>query len=296
MAPKKTESTEVLVERFLTSRRAAGLSLKSIRDGYGTPIRFYLLPFLEREGLTLAELDQAAMDRLNVAMLERVPKLSKNSIASYVRHINVFLRWSEKYGGATVRAVALKPQKRAREVLTREELKRMEDSCQTERDKLIVRLAADTGMRLGELAGINIADLGADAVKVSGKTGERFVSLSPRLSRRLRAYAVSRPRGVITERLFISLRRKDGAYEPLAAPAIYSVIKSAADMAGIQRRVYPHLIRHSYITHALARGANPIFLTNQVGVSLGVIASNYHHPSMRDRHRAAMSWLEEEEE
>lgn len=81
-------------------------------------------------------------------------------------------------------------------MLERDEIQRLEVAAGTERDKLIVRLLVDTGMRAGELAGIRLDDLieqGRDRfVRVRGKgRKERFVSVLPDLYRRLRKYAQS---------------------------------------------------------------------------------------------------------
>lgn len=289
-----------LVAAFLTSRRAAGLSPKSIRDAYGTPLKVYLLPFLERHGLDATSLTETHLDLLNAELMAGGSKgpLSRESVRSYLRHINVFLKWSAKRGGAPVMAQMPRAVKHEVEVLTREEIEQMETAVPSERDKLIVRLAADTGMRLGELVGIRVDDLRTDGreahIRVKGKTGERYVPISRKLERRLRFYLGPR-RGVLTERVFLSLRRTAGGYEALTAAGAYQAIKAAAWRAGIDKRVYPHLLRHSYLTTAVARGMNAVLLAEVAGVSLAVIAASYSHPSLKDKHGAAMRIWEEDE-
>ena len=81
-------------------------------------------------------------------------------------------------------------------VLERDEIRAMEDAAGSERDKLIVRVLADTGLRLSELLGLTAGDLieqGRDRyVKVMGKgSRERLVPLQPALYVRLRRFAAN---------------------------------------------------------------------------------------------------------
>src|SRR5207244_1613799 len=77
------------------------------------------------------------------------------------------------------------------DVLTRDEIERLEDAAPTERDKLIIRLLADTGIRVGELCGLRPEDIVRSQdrrtfLKVRGKgSKERLVPLAPPLVRRL---------------------------------------------------------------------------------------------------------------
>ena len=120
----------------------------------------------------------------------------------------------------------------------------------TERDKLIVRILGDTGIRVGELVNLTTHDLiNRDRnlyLRVGGKTGERLVPI-PRLSRRLQKYVDrGRPRDVASDRIFISLKRRPGGdYGPLTPSGVEQLLQDLRQRAGITKRVYPHLLRHS---------------------------------------------------
>ena len=128
----------------------------------------------------------------------------------------------------------------------------------SERDKLIVRLLGDTGMRVGELLGLTAADVrvadGRNLVKVRGKGDrERLVPVRPAV-----AQAASPPRHQdsargASDRLFLGNRRspRTGDYEPLTSSGVDQLIRDLAVQAGITKRVYPHLFRHSFITKYL---------------------------------------------
>ena len=145
-----------LIDDFLASVRGRGLSPKTLRE-YRFPLNEVLLPYCYRHGIAeIEELSRPALDRLSAQLLEEGGKsgrpLSRHTIASYLRSINVFLSWAEAEGESVAgRAKAPKSSKRLIDVLSRDEVQAMEDAAVTERDKLIVRLLADTGIRVGEL-------------------------------------------------------------------------------------------------------------------------------------------------
>jgi integrase len=111
--------------------------------------------------------------------------------------------------------------KRVLDVLTRDEIQAMEDAATTERDKLIVRVLADTGLRLGELLALRASDIRPEAGKhvlrvpgreragrsawVGGKGDrERLVPISPALARRLRRFADRSRPDATSDRLFLT--------------------------------------------------------------------------------------------
>jgi integrase/recombinase XerD len=285
------------VAEFIDWCRARGLSPKTWRDAYGYPLKSVFLPWAERAGISdLAEVDAKALDRLATELHER--QLSPASVKSYLKSVNQLMGWWEKQtGNKEARAQLPRLRKKVREVLSRSELDDLEAAAPTERDKLIIRLMADTGAREGEVAGLRVSDLipreRAYFLKVRGKTGERMPPISPTLYRRLKLYAEKgRPRGAMTDRLFVTLRRRAGEYEALTGPGVYQVVKDAALRAGFTRPIFPHLIRHSAITWMVAAGMHPVAITDIVGCSLAMVTEVYSHLGDQQRYAAMMSILE----
>ncbi len=265
-----------------------------------------LLPFCEAEDIKEpATLTSRALDRLAGRLIDDGGPhglLSRHSVHAYVRAINHFLAWAKREG-EPVQAKAQLPRlpKAALEVLSREEIQALEDAARTERDKLIVRTLADTGIRVGELAKLRTADLISQGrqhyLRVRGKgSKERLVPI-PRLYARLRRYADrGRPKDAATDRLFVSLKRRPeslgGAYEPLTESAVQQLVRNLARTAGIERRVYPHLLRHSYITWAIRRGMHPVQIQQIVGhESTAMIDRVYSHLVPQDAYAATMKLL-----
>lgn len=110
----------------------------------------------------------------------------------------------------------------------------------------------------------------------------------PRLWRRLQRYLErGRPQDANSDRVFLSARRdrRTADYEPLTKSGVEQMVCAVADMAGIQKRTYPHLLRHSHATWALNRGMNPIMLAQVLGhSSLVMIQRNYAHSTPADAH------------
>ncbi len=262
---------------YLQDRRV-NCSPKTIRI-YRDALEEVLLPFCAARGVErIEQLTDRHLTDLTVGLLDGSGSrsgrpLSKFSVHSYIRSVNAFLAWAGK-DGETVSSKAKLPStgKRVLDVLSREEIQALEDAAATERDKLIVRVLADTGMRLGGLLGLTLADLHQDgrtfSLRVHEKGDrERLIPVKPELYRRLRRFADKTRPDDASERIFLAQRRspRTGQYEPLEQSGVDQMFKTLGELAHTQKRVYPHLLRHSYATHFLRRGGNPLILQQILG-------------------------------
>lgn len=305
-APARMES---LVEDYLAHCRAAGLSPKTIRHAYGYPLRAVFLPWCAAHEVTEpSQLTSRTLDRFVGDLLEHGGKrgeLSKQTAWTYAKAAKRFLAWLKTEGEAVDGEVQLpRLPKRLVETLDRDEIQRLEDAAQTERDALIVRVLADTGMRVGELVRLRLNDLVERErhafLKVRGKGDrERLVPMAPMLHRRLARYAErQRPRDASSDRLFLSRRRSrlTGDYEPLTESGVQQFIRDLGERAGLRKRVHPHVFRHSAATHMLRRGMNPLLVAQVLGhSSLAMIQNVYAHLTPVDAHAALMAALKQEE-
>ncbi len=294
------------VEEYLTACRARGLAPGTIVQ-LSYSLRQVFLPWAAREKLTSpSELAPRALERLSAELLTeggRRGPLSRQTVSTYLRAVNLCLKWARAEGEPVPeRAVAPLPRlpKTLPEVLSREQIAALEAACVTERDRLLIRLLADTGLRNSELIGLRTGDLiqrtRGSFLRVRGKADrERQVPVMPRLASRVERYATkTRPADPGTDRLFVSLRHsaRTGAYEPLTPSGLQQVVRAAALRAGIRQRVHPHLFRHSFVTWALAKGVNPVQLAEVVGhTSLAMIQQVYSHLSPSDAYDAMSAVL-----
>jgi integrase/recombinase XerC len=128
------------------------------------------------------------------------------------------------------------------------------------RDRALVELLYGAGLRVGEVASLDVRDLDLHRgdVRVLGKGGvERVVPVPAEARAALSAYlAVRRAPGLLAKPLFTALRpRRDGPRR-LGVRDIRRILKARALRAGIRERVHPHRLRHSYATHLLDMGAD----------------------------------------
>ena len=109
------------------------------------------------------------------------PRLALDSRRSLRRMANTFYRWLEPRKGIPDICRGLpRPvgKEVVRRILTPEELDLL-TAAANPRDRVLIALAMDTGLRLKEIHGLRPVDVGPDWVTVWGKTGARYVPISP---------------------------------------------------------------------------------------------------------------------
>ncbi|GAG01929.1 unnamed protein product, partial [marine sediment metagenome] len=129
------------------------------------------------------------------------------------------------------------------------------------RDRALAELLYGAGIRVGELVGLDVrdVDLRAREVRVLGKgSKERVVPLPQLCHQALSRWIELRTGpGILGEPLFISLRpRRESSPRRLADREVRRILKERGLSVGIQDRVHPHRVRHSYATHLLDMGAD----------------------------------------
>ena len=95
----RATALDQLIEDYLTSCRARGLSPNTVDQSYAYPLKGILLPWAQRNQIEdVSGLDRRALDRLSGELLEvggaRGRQLSRYSVHAYMRAVNQFLSWS----------------------------------------------------------------------------------------------------------------------------------------------------------------------------------------------------------
>ena len=129
------------------------------------------------------------------------------------------------------------------------------------RDQALVELLYGTGIRVGELVGLDVRDLDLHRgdVRVLGKGDKERVVPVPSEARRALSLWLDERRhpGVMGEPLFIALRpRNEAAPRRLGARDVRRLLEKRARECGVHDHVHPHRLRHSYATHLLDMGAD----------------------------------------
>lgn len=131
-----------------------------------------------------------------------------------------------------------------------------------------------TGLRFSEAAHLTLADIDSNRMQLRVACGkgrkERHVPLSPRLLTELRTYWKQyRP----THYLFPG-KTPEKAY---AGTTIQKAMKVSATRAGIKKRVYPHVLRHSYATGLLEAGVDLLTISKLLGHASFITTMIYLH-------------------
>lgn len=123
------------------------------------------------------------------------------------------------------------------------------------RDSAIVEVLYSCGLRVSELTSLKISDLffGEGYIRIVGKGDkQRLVPISSIARDKIQLYMDYRtPASRSEATVFLNNRGK-----PLTRVMVFNVIKQAAMLAGIDKQISPHTLRHSFATHLLEGGAN----------------------------------------
>jgi integrase/recombinase XerD len=145
--------------------------------------------------------------------------------------------------------------------LTREEVSRLAAACpgkNQRRDELLILTLFQTGVRISEALSLTPRHIGIAAdgavLHLRGKGGKaRLVACPKNLAHRLKSFAFDRQLG-LNDRLFKINRKR-----------AWQIIKAASARAGITKRVYPHLFRHSGAIERLRQTGNSRALQLHLG-------------------------------
>lgn len=127
------------------------------------------------------------------------------------------------------------------------------------RDRAILELFYASGLRLSEVCQLKLEmiDLDDHFVRVTGKGNKtRIVPVGRRALEAIQHYLSAERPKLVTARssshLFLSARGGG----PLGPDRVRQIVKERARRAGIDGKIYPHLLRHSFATHLLENGAD----------------------------------------
>ena len=146
------------------------------------------------------------------------------------------------------------------------------------RDSSILHLFYATGIRVSELIGLNILDIGDESILVRGKgSKERLVPVASSALALVDQYLLTR-KDVDTDKAPLFTSNKGMRLDRVR---IWSMIKKYAKQAGITKEVSPHSLRHSFATHLLENGADLRVIQEMLGHSSVATTDRYTHISQK---------------
>lgn len=150
------------------------------------------------------------------------------------------------------------------------------------RDRLILEMLYDTGIRRSELIGIQDSDVdfGAMQIRVTGKRNkQRLIPFAEGLKNLIQAYTEVRNREVGSESGWFFVR-KNG--EQLSAGIVYTIVKKKLSEIPTLAKRSPHVLRHSFATSMLNNGAELNAVKELLGHSSLASTSIYTHTTFEE--------------
>lgn len=289
-SPSELEEVRLqdLIDEYFAALKVAGRSPRTI-DWY----RDFLLEFVrfvERDGraATGGDLQAPVVRRWLLALQSRSRQLAPSSLAGRVRTLKAFGTWVASeldLASNPLRAVPLPrvpeqlvPSLRDPEILAL--LRAVEGSRDPERDRAIVLLLLDTGVRVSEAAGLRVGDLdlAEGRCRVLGKGGrERVVPIGRRARKALRAWLTHR-RGIRADDPLFS----GPGGQRLTARGLYQLVHRLAARAELQTRCSPHVLRHTFARAFLMNGGDVFSLQRILGHSPSSIQVTRRYVTLLD--------------
>lgn len=129
------------------------------------------------------------------------------------------------------------------------------DTFDGERDKLLLRILYETGIRRAEAVGLTEGSVDIDGltIKVLGKRNkERIIPIENELAQNIQRFiALKKEKGLMMQAL---LPNEKGS--PLTASMVYSIVRKYMTSISSADKISPHVFRHTFATHMLNEGAN----------------------------------------
>lgn len=244
---------------FFASKKLEGMSNKTIKNYNYILTRF--ASYLRKPLTTITSMDM----RMYLAYTGK--GLKPGSVNATIYCFKSFFSWlvDNEYliKNPMNKLKATKIPKRLRHALSEEEVENLRQACITDREKALIEFLVTTGCRLSEVMGVDISDLNMYemSLNVIGKGNkERKVYFSTKAKILLKKYIEERKGS--SPALFVSDR---APYSRIGGRAIEKAVGKIAERAGIDKAVYPHIFRHSFATHSLAKGMSITTIQHLMG-------------------------------
>lgn len=249
-----------------------------------------LAGYLEERKVVLKEIDNVILRGFMARLQENQNK--KSTVARKLAAIRSFFQFCIKkkwLEDNPAKAVATpKQEKHVPSFLSEDEMAQFLDLPQTTqpldlRDKAALELLYATGMRVSELAGLNLDDLNFSErlIRVRGKgKKERIIPFGKKAEGSLTFYIRSRPQinkgNIEAKALFLNYRG-----ERLSSRSVERIVDKYIRVTALRRKISPHSLRHSFASHLLSRGADLRVIQELLGHESLATTQKYTHLDLR---------------
>ena len=259
------ESVDPLIDRFLDALWLEdGLSANTL-SAYRRDLTLFALSLTSRG---LASVTESDLQGYFAARHAQTRATTANRRLTVFRR---FFRWAVREGvlpsDPTVRMLSAKQALRVPKTLSEAEVEALlaaplVDTPLGLRDRAMFELIYACGLRVTELVSLKVfqVSLSEGVLRVMGKgSKERLVPFGAVAAEWLERYlAQARPAllgSQLNEALFVTARGSKSG-EAMTRVMFWTLVKKYARLAGIQRPLSPHTLRHAFATHLLNHGAD----------------------------------------
>lgn len=248
-ANSKVIPNEEYAEMFLNSKRIEGCSERTIQY-YGTTI-YKMLKNIDTpiRKITTERIRQFLSD------YQKINGCSNVTVDNVRRNLSSFYSWLEEENyilkSPMRRIHKIKTVQPVKDIISDEDIEMMRDYCTCKRDLAMIDLLYSTGIRVGELVNLNIADIDMNEREcvVFGKGGkERKVYFDAKAKLHMQAYIKSRNDD--NPALFVTL---DSPHDRLKISGVEIRIRHIGRKLSLPR-LFPHKFRRSTATRAIDKG------------------------------------------
>lgn len=203
------------------------------------------------------------------------------------------------------RILKLKEPKKLPDTLTGEQVQQLIDSCRRTRDKFLVMLLYETGMRVGEALGLRHEDINSVAGKseihvvprddnrnnARGKSKqERIIQVTSDLMKLYSRYIIDEYPDVDSDYVFINIWESEPG-TPMNYSTVTGLFKRLKKKTGL--KVNPHLLRHTHATELIRDGMGMAYVQKRLGHSaIQTTINTYVHLTNDDMKAAYQKYLQ----
>jgi integrase/recombinase XerC len=269
------------------------------RRNYSNDLRHFFT-YLDRSGHSLEEVDRSAVRAYLSSLVD--DEFAPPSIARKVSTIRSFFRYLRSAGlidaDPLLGVRGPRKERRLPTFLSSEEIATLIAAADSEspaglRDRAMLELLYAAGLRVSEIVSLDVRDLDLDerSALVRGKgSRERVVVIGIPARKAVDRYLrQARPRLAQGPEVALFLNRSG---DRISQRAIQLMVRRYALAAGLDRSVYPHLLRHTFATHLLDGGAELRVVQTLLGHSSVNTTQIYTHVTDRAKRKTIEDALE----
>jgi site-specific recombinase XerD len=290
----KAQLINVVIEAYLSACDAEGKSPRTI-SAYGETLRQFM-DVVTRRGLSASVDGFTSQD-----VYSFLQAVSERGVSLATRHrryreVRAFFSWCERMGMIERNPFSgipnVRQEQKVVQPFTPDEIGRLLSVCvgDTEydaRNKAIILVLLDTGLRSSELRQLEMQDVDLESGRIQVRYAkgrrQRVVSASNTPCEALNVY-LNKYRGLDPGRVFLTTRERE-YHSPINPYLLGNLFRKLGERSGV--RANPHRFRHTFATWAIEAGAQEIDVQYLMGHSTSVMVRRYS--STYDANKAALN-------